>query len=540
MDLKEKGRRLREKLRSKKTAKILVAAAVVVALAAAGIISLTGRSATTNAEVVYQVASLKTGTLKKTVSGSGTLEAASETPVLAPVALSVTAVRIEEGQSVRSGDVVADIDVSTMYTAVSALRAEIDSLDRRIANLSSGSDSAETVKAPVSGRVKQVFVQPDDEVNDVLAQKGALLVISADGRLSFSFTPEKDAATPAVGEALRVTVQDAGTYDGTVQAIAPDKKTLTVTITDDGPKPGAKAAAFLNETELGSGDLAVNRPITLTAPGGTVKSVYVNENEKVYRGTSLLRIGNLPDSESYTGLTAQRAQKAEQLVYAQQIQDAGALVAPSDGIVTSSALKANLPVKAGASMFTLCSGSALSLKAAVDELDVVSVSEGQKAEITVDAVPGRKYGGNVESISRVGKAVNGVTTYGVNISVDGDDALRIGMNATADIVAEERAGVLMVPLAALQSRGAEQYVWVYTGQLPADPAEDPGKRTPVKTGLSNDTYAEVTNGLSANDKVVIVTVREDSGGTFMHRMNEMSGQHPNAAGENDGTAPSPD
>jgi RND family efflux transporter MFP subunit len=215
-------------------------------------------------------------------------------------------------------------------------------------------------------------------------------------------------------------------------------------------------------------------------------------------------------------------------VYAHQVQDAGALVAPCDGIIISSVLKMNLPVKAGAAMFTMSSGSALSLNAAVDELDIVSVSEGQSAEILVDAVPDRKYSGTVQSISRVGEAVNGVTTYDVRISIDGDDDLRIGMNATAGIVAEERADVLMVPLSALQDRGAEEYVWVYTGALPDDPAQDPGKRTAVKTGLSNGYYAEVTGGLGAKDQVVIVTVKDDPVGTFIDSVNGMSGQHPDA------------
>ncbi len=476
MDLKEKGRRLREKLRSKKTAKILVAAAVVAALAAAGIISLTGRSATANAEVVYQVASLKTGTLKKTVSGSGTLEAASETPVLAPVALSVTAVRIEEGQSVRSGDVVADIDVSTLYTAVSALRAEIDSLDRRIANLSSGSDSAETVKAPVSGRVKQAFVQPDDEVNDVLAQKGALLVISADGRLSFSFTLKRT-PPPRRARRLRVTVQDAGTYDGTVQAIATDKKTLTVTITDDGPKPEQRQPRSLTKRRPQRGPR--REPPHHSHRAGRDRKERVRQRER----KSVSRHLPAQDREPALGfgelLPARRRsgyRRRSSSCTPSRYRTRARWWLPAT-VSSPSAPQGEPPCQGGRVDVHPVLGSALSLKAAVD---------GFRRRQRFRGAEGRDHGGRRpwQEVRRQrrehlagGKAVNGVTTYGVNISVDGD-ALRIGMNATADIVAEERAGVLMVPPVALQKQAPNSTCGYTPANRPQDPAEDPGNAPP--------------------------------------------------------------
>ena len=536
MNLKETGKKLFVSLKHKKTAKYLIIGVVAVALVTAGVITFTGKNTAANAGVTYQVASLQTGTLQTTVSGPGVLAAGSESPVLAPVALSVTSVVAEEGESVAAGDVIARVDVSTLASSVAALRSGIESLDSTIANLSAGQDSADTITSSMSGRVKTICAAAGDNVNAVQTKNGALIVLSTDGKLTFSFTVEKETAL-AVGDTVDVTVPDVDVYEGTVQSVSNDKKTVSVTITDNGPAVGAKAIATLDDATLGSGTLAINHPITVTAPGGTISNVYVEENDKVYSGTSLLKVVNLPDSENYASTVAQRTETAEQLVYAQQIQDAGALVAPQSGIISSSSLKDNGSVKEGALMFTLSSKNTMTLTVSVDELDISSISVGQKATVSVDAVSDKTYNATVKSISQVGSVSNGVTTYDVTLALtNADDSLRIGMNATADIVTEESSDVLMVPLSALQAADREQYVWVYTGALPSDTSQDPGQKVAVTTGLSNDSYAEVKSGLTADDQVVIVIVTSvdtesmTTGGMNLGGLSGMTGGVPQGGG----------
>ncbi len=505
MKIREKAGVLWGRIRGRKSVKFIVIGVVAVAVAVVGVIELTGSRAA-GAGVTYEVVSLTTGTLQKTVSGSGTLRSGSDTAVLAPVDLGVTSVTAAAGDSVKTGDVIANIDASTLASSISALRSEIKSLDRTINSLSSDSDSYDVITSTLAGRVKAVYAQAGDSVGAVQAEKGGLLVISTDGRLKFSFTTEKETSL-SVGDTVSVSVVEDGTYTGTVRKVSDDKKTVTVTVTDNGPKVGAKATAKLDGKTLGTGQLSISSPAAVTTPGGTVSKVYVEENDKVYSGTSLVKVTGLPDSEEYQSTVSQRAAKAELLVYAQQIQEAGAIVAPRDGIITEMALQANTTAKSGSSMFTLSSSGTLAMTVAVDELDINSVAVGQKATVSVDAVTGKTYNATVKSISQVGTSSNGVTTYDVSLTLtDADDTLRIGMNATATIVIEEATDVLMVPLAALQSQGGEQYVYVYTGSLPGDASQDPGTKTTVTTGLSNDAYAEVKSGLTADDKVVIVTV----------------------------------
>ena len=67
----------------------------------------------------------------------------------------------------------------------------------------------------------------------------------------------------------------------------------------------------------------------------------------------------------------------------------------------------------------------------VDELDILDIAVGQKAEITADAISDRTFEGVVTSISSAGTTSGGTTTYPVTIRIDDTGSLMPGMNATA-------------------------------------------------------------------------------------------------------------
>ena len=67
----------------------------------------------------------------------------------------------------------------------------------------------------------------------------------------------------------------------------------------------------------------------------------------------------------------------------------------------------------------------------VDELDILDIAVGQKAEITADAIDDRTFEGVVTSISSAGTTSGGTTTYPVTIRTDDTGSLMPGMNATA-------------------------------------------------------------------------------------------------------------
>jgi HlyD family secretion protein len=223
-------------------------------------------------------------------------------------------------------------------------------------------------------------------------------------------------------------------------------------------------------------------------------------------------------------------------------------IAPFDGIVT------NMPVREGetvvvgiqnaqgSTLMTLADPSVITAEVKVDETDIVNVAMGQPVEVTVDALPGKVFKGQVtevgdQAILRSTGIATSQSTTGTEEAKDfkvvvtlanPPEELRPGLSATAKITTARRQDVLTIPIQALAMRtpaslkvGASmQTVNAASGgdSPPANP-QDPGTQgvfvlrshgsklesqfVPVTTGITGATDIEVTSGLKQGDEIVI-------------------------------------
>jgi HlyD family secretion protein len=187
------------------------------------------------------------------------------------------------------------------------------------------------------------------------------------------------------------------------------------------------------------------------------------------------------------------------LQQAQLDNDNNTLLAPFDGIVASITGNPGETAPVGTTGFlTLVDPKAVRIDVTVDETDVAKLAVGKVANITFDALPGRPFRGKVISIAPSGTLSQGVVTYPVSIALDNlrNQVLPGGMTAAATIVIDEKNNVLVVPLRALHRQGREQVV---------DVVGDDGKTASraVKTGVQNDQFVEITDGLQDGEQIMI-------------------------------------
>lgn len=158
--------------------------------------------------------------------------------------------------------------------------------------------------------------------------------------------------------------------------------------------------------------------------------------------------------------------------------------------------------------FTMSSSDTMILAVNVDELDINSVSEGQQAEISLDAMEDETFTGTVTKVESSASSSNGgVAKYTVEVEIPGDERMKEGMNASAAITIEKRENVVTIPVNALQERGTKVFVYTQTdseGNLTGEQE--------VTTGLSDGSTVEITEGLSEGDKV------------YYQRLGNVSGQ----------------
>lgn len=147
--------------------------------------------------------------------------------------------------------------------------------------------------------------------------------------------------------------------------------------------------------------------------------------------------------------------------------------------------------------FTLASDESMVISVSVDELDINAVSSDQTAEVTLDAIEDQTFTGTV---TKVGNSTSGntggVAKYTVEITIPKEEEMKVGMNASATIVVEEKKDVVTIPVSALQERGDKTFV--YTQK---DSEGNLSGEQEVTTGLSDGDQVEITEGLSDGDTV---------------------------------------
>jgi HlyD family secretion protein len=151
-------------------------------------------------------------------------------------------------------------------------------------------------------------------------------------------------------------------------------------------------------------------------------------------------------------------------------------------------------------MMTLGDMNEVFVEGRVDESDIGQVFVGQLARVRVDAFRERTFPGEVIRIAPLGEERDNVIGFDVRVSIqDPEGILRAQMSANAEIIIEEKKGVLIVPEnSIIYNRERKTFVEVY------DPsAENFLRRVPIEIGISNGTSTEVTSGLSEKDRLVL-------------------------------------
>jgi HlyD family secretion protein len=220
----------------------------------------------------------------------------------------------------------------------------------------------------------------------------------------------------------------------------------------------------------------------------------------VATAASTLATKNGSARPSDVALAQEAVRQAELAVQqAQTDQDNNTLTAPFDGIIASITGNPGETAPTGTTGFlTLVDPSAVRVDVTVDETDVAKVAVGKSAAMTFDALPGRPFRGSVIAVSPSGTLSQGVVTYPVSLSIDTrNQVLPSGLTASATIVIDEKNDVIVAPLRAVRRQGRDQVVEV---------VGDDGKSTtprPVKTGVQNDQFVEITDGLQEGDQILV-------------------------------------
>ncbi len=265
----------------------------------------------------------------------------------------------------------------------------------------------------------------------------------------------------------------------------------------------------LRRTVESTGQISPANRLEVKSPiAGRIEALLVDEGDKVEKGQIVAWISS---TERATLLDTARAKGPAEVKYWEEIYKAAPLVAPLSGTVIVRSLEPGQTITSTSAVLVIA--DRLIVVGQVDETDIGALFAGQRVSVKLDAYPDSAFEGTVASVAYDSKMVSNVTMYEVEVTPENlPDFARSGMTATLTFLVEEHKDVPAVPTAALEYRKSKAFV-----RLPAKDGKTPESR-PVKTGLSENSFTEIIEGLAVGGEVLIPQVvrkKENGANPFM-------------------------
>ena len=470
------------------------------------------RSKTGQASAATQTATVQLGNLSISISAAGNLALSTTQDLTFDLFYTqgtVSSVLVKAGDSITKGEVLASIDQTEWNNQLTALQDKVTgaqtSLQQAQNNLQSSQTALQTTQQ-----------------NDLTYK---LAILNAQINVDQTQNALDTAITDVDYEALKATLDKATTwYNYVVRSLqtapadriqdwqlALDKATQQLTLAqanyDNALAGYTDQALVLKERQLEAAKMQLTQ----------AQRQLANLPNAIASATADVALKTVLASTAQTALT--EAQNA----LSQASGNSPQIVAPFSGFVTAVNVKGGDYIYKGTVAIQIADPNKFQSDILVGETNILKISIGQPALITLAALPGVTLSGNVSFISPTAAVQSGVVNYSVTVNVNntpvqssapGANAvstnstrrivspqtanvqLKDGLNATVSLIILQKSNVLLVPNAAITSQEGQDYVEILLPNGTTEPRA-------IQVGETDYRNTEVTSGLSAGDKVAI-------------------------------------
>lgn len=167
----------------------------------------------------------------------------------------------------------------------------------------------------------------------------------------------------------------------------------------------------------------------------------------------------------------------------------------------SNSIEEGASVRLRQTILTIPDMAQMGVMVKIHESQVKKVKVGQPVLIRVDAEPGKVLEGRVAELallpdSSSSRYTPNLKVYPANIHIIGNQPwLKPGMNAKAEIIVDQLAEVLYVPVQSIEVEADQHFCYIRNnGKL---------ERRSIKTGVFNDEFIEIRDGLQSGESVAL-------------------------------------
>ena len=406
---------------------------------------------------VYQTIEISRGDLIAIVGATGIVKPIQTAELSWETSGRVAAVMVEIGDSVESGEILADLAENTLPQTVIIAQADLVSAKKELGDLlESDTESAAAYRNLLEAERNLEDAEDD---RDQWNYNNANLERLYEARETFIQTEEDFRSSQEAFDEL---------------AILPDENPQKV-----------KADEMLDEVRFDRDKALRNLNYIM----GKAYSQQVAEDFADYdlalaeyqdAVREWERVKDGPNSEDIKAAES-RVAAAEATV------SLSSLEAPFFGTVTKASPNVGDLVDIGMLGFRIDNLSELFVDVDISDVDINRVKPGQRADLTFDAITGLSYNGEVTKVASVGEDQGSGVEFEVTVKIlDADEDVRTGMTAAVNIIVSEIQDVLVIPNRAIRLVEGQRILYILKdGEL---------EEVEIEVGSSSDIESEVVSG----------------------------------------------
>ena len=508
----------------------------------------------------YVLGTVEKGTIVASISASGQVSASNQVEIQPKVSGEVMYVGVTEGQAVRNGAVIAQIDSKTAQKSVRDAEANLESAQISLEKLKKPASAltltqAQNALTNAQDALAKLYNDSNTDVvnafldlpgiisslEDILIDDDACgnsqwnmdcyanAISSYDSRvLSYKDTSHSDyvAAKKAYDTAFTIYQALGNAPDNTAIEKALGETYTTVQLTAKAIK---SVNAFIqlyadveeahNFTPASAAIAALADLNTYTGTANSHLSTLLSDTSSLKQDKQSIVEKQQSLDETLTGADSLDIRSSELSVIKAQnaLQDAKNTLAdyyiraPFDGVVASLDIQKGQTV-GSASVATLITNQKVATLS-VNEVDAAQIKVGDKATLSFDAIEDLTLTGEVAAIDTIGTVTQGVVSYELKVVFDSqDERIKSGMTANAAIQTDTKQDVLVIPSNAVKTQNGVSYVQVFDPPLEQMGGTQgvvsvvPPRQIEVVIGIADDTNVEVMSGLEEGQQVVTRTI----------------------------------
>ncbi|MBE9030696.1 efflux RND transporter periplasmic adaptor subunit [filamentous cyanobacterium LEGE 11480] len=425
------------------------------------------------------------------VQGTGTIQPIRNVNVSPKVAGRVQQLFFDQGDQVRSGQVIAKMDDQDVRAEVAQSTANLQSARARLLTLRSPSRSEAVAQAragvvQANASVDQALSEARRTQSEVTSAQSEVIrangaVADAQAKLDLAKTKLKRQRQLAAAGAI-----SQNSLDEFVQQAKSAEESMIQ----------AKAQRSQAQSRVAQAQAQVKQAAARVAQVRAQRdSAQAQRNQQNTLGSA----GEISQAQAQVDVAAAQLQAAQNRL------NETAIRAPFDGVITQRYATVGAFVTpttqasaagSGAtstSIFGLANG--LEVLARVPEVDIARIRAGQVVEIRADAYPDQKFEGTVQRIAPEAVNEQSVTYFQVRVKIQtGLDKLRSGMNVDLNFTGDQLNNATLVPTVAIVTKKGQAGVLV------------PGKDNkpefkPIEIGASVKDQTQVLSGIAEGDRI---------------------------------------